>query len=50
LKRGEVDPQDSYTLTNCIANLAEFFPHGLPYGNQTFAKNPKKYGFSRINA
>ena len=36
-------------LTNCIANLSEMFPHGLPYGNQTFKANPKKYGFSLID-
>ena len=41
----------SYTpqqLSNCIANLSEFFPHGLPYGNQTFKANPGKYGFKKI--
>lgn len=36
-------------LNNCIANLSEMFPHGLPYGNQTFKANPKKYGFSLID-
>ena len=36
-------------LANCIANLSEFYPHGLPYGNRTFENNAKKYGFSLIN-
>lgn len=36
-------------LNNCIANLSEFYPHGLPYGNQTFKANPGKYGFSLID-
>lgn len=36
-------------LSNCIANLSEFYPHGLPYGNQTFKANPEKYGFSLID-
>lgn len=36
-------------LSNCIANLSEMFPHGLPYGNQTFKENPEKYGFSLID-
>ena len=36
-------------LSNCIANLSEMFPHGLPYGNKTFKENPKKYGFSLID-
>ena len=40
---------DGYYLNNCIANLSEFYPHGLPYGNQTFKANPKKYGFSLID-
>ena len=40
---------DGPTLSNCIANLSEFFPHGLPYGNETFSNNPKKYGFSLID-
>lgn len=40
---------DGPLLNNCIANLSEFFPHGLPYGNQTFSNNPKKYGFSLID-
>lgn len=38
-----------YELSNCIANLSEMFPHGLPYGNQTFKANHKKYGFSLID-
>lgn len=37
------------SLSNCIANLSEFYPHGLPYGNQTFKTNHKKYGFSLID-
>jgi hypothetical protein len=36
-------------LRNCIANLSEMFPHGLPYGNVTFKANPKKYGFSLVD-
>lgn len=42
----------SYTpaeLNNCIANLSEFFPHGLPYGNETLKANPAKYGLKIID-
>lgn len=45
-KNGKYKGED---LNNCIANLSEMFPHGLPYGNQTFKANPKKYGFSLID-
>lgn len=38
-----------HELSNCIANLSEMFPHGLPYGNESFRSNPKKYGFSLID-
>lgn len=46
-KNGEYKGHEVY---NCIANLSEMFPHGLPYGNKTFAGNPEKYGFSLIDA
>ena len=45
-KRGEYNGKE---LSNCIANLSEMFPHGLPYGNQSFKDNPGKYGFSLID-
>ena len=38
-----------YQLPNCITNLSEMYPHGLPYGNRTFANNPQKYGFTLID-
>jgi hypothetical protein len=46
VKNGEYKGHEVY---NCIANLSEMFPHGLPYGNKTFAGNPEKYGFSLID-
>ena len=45
-KRGDYNGKE---LSNCIANLSEMFPHGLPYGNQSFKDNPGKYGFSLID-
>lgn len=45
-KNGECKGQE---VSNCIANLSEMFPHGLPYGNQSFQANPTKYGFSLID-
>lgn len=40
---------NGHALDNCIANLSEFYPHGLPYGNQTFKAKHKKYGFNLID-
>lgn len=39
---------DYRSAENCIGNLSRFYPHGLPTGNQTFAANPAKYGFKKI--
>lgn len=40
---------DKVELANCIANLSRFYPQGLPNGNQTFAANPGKWGFTKID-